>query len=168
MALRNRGRVFGLYRDFPSLRLGVDTLKALSFTNQDISVLLPEKAVSDTLPGDQCLGIGSGNSSAFIGGALGWLTYVRPDAEGVIAGALVTLGISPLQAGTYENQLRSGLLFVSILSRTSAQVDNASAVLIATGAESVIASLPARPSHDRTGARKLLGSVRLAETLFTC
>lgn len=168
MAFRQKSRVFGLYRDFPSLRLAVDTLKAVSFTNRDISVLLPEKAVSETLPPDECLGTAPKNTSAFIGGALGWLTYVRPEGHGIIAGALVTFGIPPAQAGMYEDQLTRGLLLVSIRSRTAAQVDNAAAILTATGAESVIASLPARPRTGRAGTRPLLGSVRLAETLFTC
>lgn len=169
MAFRQRGRVFGLYRDFSSLRLGVDSLKALSFTNRDISVLLPEKAVSETLPEDESLGAAPENASAFIGGALGWLTYVRPEGEGIIAGALVTLGVSPHQAGMYETQLNSGLLLVSIRSNTSSQVENAAAILMATGAESVIASRPSGQSqHDRTGARPLLGSMRLVETVFTC
>lgn len=171
MAFRQRGRVFGLYKDFPSLRLGVDSLRALSFTNRDISVLLPEKAVSETLPEDESLGTAPENTSTFIGGALGWLTYVHPEGDGIIAGALVTLGVSPHQAGMYENQLKSGLLLVSIRSNTSSQVENAAAILMATGAESVIASRTGSPSqsqHDRAGARTLLGSVRLVETLFTC
>lgn len=169
MVFQQKGRVFGLYRDFQSLRLGVDSLKALSFTNRDISVLLPERAVSATLPEDNCSEAASDNSSAFIGGALGWLTYVRPEGDGIIAGALVTLGISPLQAGMYENRLRNGLLLVSIRSSSSAQVENAAAVLNATGAESVLASRPTcGPQRGRAAARKVLGSTRLVETLFTC
>jgi len=169
VALRQRDRVFGLYRDFPSLRLGVDSLKALSFTNRDISVLLPERAVSQTIPDDDCVGTEPEDASAFIGGALGWLTYVRPQGDGIIAGALVTLGVAPLEAGMYENRLRNGFLLVSIRSSTSSQVENAAAVLIATGAESVVASQrPASQSRGRAGARAILGSARLVETLFSC
>ncbi len=167
MAVRNRGRVFGLYRDFPSLRLGVDSLKALSFTNGDISVLLPESAISKALPDEDDLAAPPQTEAAFIGGALEGMTYVRPERAGIIADALTTLGMRPRQADMYEHQLRSGSLLVSIQSRSTAQIDDATAALIATGAESVIASRSSMNSEPGRTAHAA-HSAALVETLLAC
>ncbi len=152
MALQQEGRVFGLYRDFPSLRLGVDSLKALEFSNNDIAVLFPESAVSKTFSEEENDAEAAADPAAFIGGALGWLTYVRPERDGVIAGALVALGVSPGQADLYEEHLRSGSLLVSIRSSSPSQFENAAGALTATGADSVVAGRAASGSPGRTRA----------------
>lgn len=165
MAVHQSGRVFGLYPDFPSLRAGVDTLKALRFDNQDISVLFSETAVAKTFEGgdDPEPEPESADSSAFIGGPLGWLTYVRPERTGVIADALVTLGVAPRRAGLYENGLRSGSLLLCIRSSSPAQFDDAAAALAATGAESVQTAKPLSIPEKR---RAIPHGLQRAEQLF--
>ena len=153
MAVHQEGRVFGLYRDFPSLRLGVDSLKALQFSNNDIAVLFPESAVSKTFSEEEDgAEAAAADPAAFIGGALGWLTYVRPEGDGVIAGALVALGVSPGQADFYEEHLRSGSLLVSIRSSSPSQFENAAGALAATGADLVVAGRAVSGSPARTPA----------------
>lgn len=163
MTVRQSGRVFGLYPDFPSLRAGVDTLKALRFDNQDISVLFSETAVAKTFDEGEDLGPEPGDSSAFIGGPLGWLTYVRPERAGVIADALVTLGVAPRRAGLYENGLRSGSLLLCIRSSSTTQFDEAAAALVATGAESVQAAKPLTVPEKK---RAIPHGLHRAEQLF--
>lgn len=168
MAAAESGRVFGLYPDFPSLRAGVDTLKALRFTNYDISVLFSEAAVAKTLDGEDDPETESADSSAFIGGPLGWLTYVRPERAGVIADALVTLGVAPRRAGLYENGLRSGSLLLCIRSNSTTQFDDAAAALVATGAASVQAARPlTRPEKERAIPHGLHRAEHLFEAVFT-
>jgi hypothetical protein len=170
VAIRQESRVFGLYRDFPSLRLGVDSLKALRFSNSDISVLFPEAAVSKTFPdGESEPELALRQPPAFIGGALGWLTYVRPERAGIIADALVALGVSEPQASLYEEHLRGGRLLLSIRSASTARSENAANVLMATGAESVVAGRSAaRPGCSRVVCRdKFLGD-QFVERGFTC
>jgi hypothetical protein len=155
VAIRQEGRVFGLYRDFPSLRLGVDSLKALRFSNGDISVLFAEAAVSKTFPdGESKPELALRQPPAFIGGPLGWLTYVRPERAGIIADALVALGVSEPQASLYEEHLRGGCLLLSIRSASTAQSESAQSVLMATGAESVVAGRSAaRPDCSHVVCR---------------
>jgi hypothetical protein len=132
-------RVFALYRDFGTLRSGVDSLKALQFDNSDISVLFPEAAVSSTLPEETDReNVKAGEPVAFIGGLLGWLTYVRPERAGIIAGALAWLGVPQGEAVLYEENLRNGKLMVCIRSSSTKRVQNAAEALAATGAERVV------------------------------
>lgn len=167
MAIPESGRVFGLYPDFPSLRAGVDTLKALRFTNHDISVLFSETAVAKTFEAEDDPEPESADSSAFIGGPLGLFTYVRPEREGVIADALVTLGVAPRRAGLYEDGLRSGSLLLCIRSSSTAQFDDAAAALVATGAESVQAARPLTlPEKKRAIPHDLHRAEHLFETVF--
>jgi len=137
---RQEDRVFGLYRDFGTLRSGVDSLKALQFENDDISVLFPEAAVSKTLPSDEASedSVDPAEPVAFIGGLLGWLTYVRPERAGIIAAALAWLGIPAREAALYEKHLRNGGLMVCIRSSSAKRVRNAEDALAATGAERVV------------------------------
>ena len=169
MAARQEGRIFGLYRDFPSLRLGVDSLKALRFDNQDISVLFPEAAVSRTLAEQDREAEASGQDAAFIGGALGWLTYVRPERSGIIAGALVSLGMPAREADLYEENLRSGHLLLCIRSSSTARSESAVNALAATGAESVATARSASRPMNTVACRldASLGEQQVTR-VFTC
>lgn len=170
MATRQEGRVFGLYRDFPSLRWGVDRLKALRFSNNDISVLFPEAAVSKTLPEADCEAeTAPGQADAFIGGSLGWLTYVRPDRRGIIADALIALGVNPSKARVYEEHLRSGCLLLCIRLKSLAQVDDAESALAATGAESVVAGRAVASTVQANVVRRsAVSDEQRMESVFTC
>jgi hypothetical protein len=142
VTVQKEDRIFGLYRDFPSLRSGVDSLKALCFDNRDISVLFPEAAVSETFSPDERAFESAipGEQVAFIGGALGWLTYVRPERQGLIATALAGLGVPKPEADLYERNLRDGALLVCIRSSSAKRIETAAGVLNLTGAERVVTS----------------------------
>jgi hypothetical protein len=156
-------RVFGLYRDFASLRSGVDALKASRFDNNDIAVLFPEAAVSKVLSAEPADSPGTPNDSkAFIGGTLGWLTYVRPEKDGVISAALVDLGVPQGEAELYEANLRGGRLLACIRSSSNKSIQSAIEALVLTGAERVLAARESRRPKGTNG----IGREPLAERLF--
>lgn len=134
-------RVFGIYADFGSLRSALDRLKALRFRNRDISVLLPEGAVSKGLPAEQTVSAKAGRSGSFIGGTLAWLTYVRPARVGIISGALGLLGVPQRAAEQYERNLRSGLLLVCVRMSSAKYVKHVFEAFRLTGAEEVVAAI---------------------------
>lgn len=102
MTAKNRA-VFGIYPNYSSVELAVDSLRAANFRNTDISVLFPENAGAPSLPGGsvaKSLGMEKGTkapegattgagSGAVIGGTLGWLAGI---------GALAIPGIGPFIA----------------------------------------------------------------------
>jgi hypothetical protein len=162
-------RVFGLYRDFGTLRSGVENLKALRFGNRDISVLFPEAAVAGTLspqvPGLNDYPTGQ-EPAAFIGGLVDQLTYVRPERNGIIAAALAGFGVPVVDAAVFEEHLRKGELMVCVRSSSTKQVRNAEDALASTGAERVVRS---RPSSE-PGLRCADGAIgdRFPELSFMC
>ncbi len=105
MAVKNLA-VFGIYPNYLSAELAVDSLRAASFRNTDISILSPQQSSALKLPADSfaeplgrekmekvtkapegaTTGAGSG---VVIGGTLGWLAGI---------GALAIPGIGPLIA----------------------------------------------------------------------
>lgn len=172
VTVRHEDRVFGLYRDFPSLRSGVDSLKALRFDNNDISVLFPEEAVSETFSPDErpFESATPGGPDAFIGGALGWLTYVRPERPGLIAIALAGLGVPQPDAELYERNLRCGALLVCIRSSSAKRVESAAGALSLTGAEQVVsgrAVLQSEGDHGRAVPERHVGDA-LSALAFMC
>ncbi|HKS66677.1 MAG TPA: hypothetical protein VJR26_05515 [Candidatus Acidoferrales bacterium] len=147
---RRESRVFGLFRDFPGLRLAVESLKGLEFDNREISVLFPEAAVAKTFSADEESEMANSDPAAFIGGALGWLTYVRPKRQGLIAKALAYLGVPKTEADSYERNLREGALLVCIRSASAKRAENAASILNLTGAERVITGQTGRRESERS------------------
>jgi hypothetical protein len=133
-------RIFGLYRDFANLRLGVDNLKMLRFCNNDISVLFPESAVSKGMsPGKDENEADGSEAMPFIGGTLGWLTYVRPGGVGIVSGALANLGVPEAEAEVYEASLRRGRLLLCVRSSARNSLESTVQAFARAGAERVIA-----------------------------
>jgi hypothetical protein len=132
--------VFGLYRNFASLRSGVDSLKTLRFGDNDISVLLPEAAISKGASPDHVEPRASRQSSFnLIGGTLRRLTYIRPERNGIISAALANLGVPECDGDVYERNLRKGFLLACIRSTTK-RVKSVMEALVLTGAEMVMAA----------------------------
>ncbi len=133
-------RIFGLYRDFASLCAGVNNLKALRFRNNDISILFPEVAVSKGFSPNQIdSSYAESDSAPFIGGTLGWLTYVRPERVGIVSAALANLGVPEGEADLYEGLLRRGHLLVCVRSSVKNNLEAAMKAVRMAGAERVIA-----------------------------
>jgi hypothetical protein len=159
--------VFGIYSTRVGIESAVDALKAASFRNTDISVLLPEKESTKEFahekhtkaPEAAATGAGSG---IVIGGALGWLAGIGAlaipgvgpfivagplmaalagagvgGAVGGVTGALIGMGIPEYEAKRYEGRINKGGMLLSVHSDNSEWVTRAKEILKSTGAEDI-------------------------------
>ena len=145
----------------------VDDLKAAGFSNNDISVLLPDKGSTRTFahekgtkaPEGAITGAGTGG---VVGGVLGWLAGIGSLAipglgpfiaagpimaalsgaavgatAGGIIGALVGMGIPEYQAKRYEKSIREGRILISVHSESSEETRRAKEIFERDGAEDI-------------------------------
>jgi hypothetical protein len=138
----NGTTVFGIYPDFVTLRTSVESLKALGFRDDDISLLFPEGAVSRTLPqGLDPKPVATWDGiEPLIGGNLGFLTYIHSAGAGVVSGALSSLGVPSEEADRYEGRIRDGELLVGVRSESVKQAQLVTEILVGTGACNVSAA----------------------------
>lgn len=143
--------VFGLYRDFRALRAGANALKGLGFGNHDVSVLFPERALplgtSDDHFQPAFFRAGIGFMGPLIGGTLALLTYIRPEGRGIVAGALVSMGIPSYEAEQYEGGIRAGKLLICARSFSCGFANRAMEALLRTGAQNIVATLNSAASQ---------------------
>jgi hypothetical protein len=166
MANKNTS-VFGIYPHQTSVENGVDALKAAGFSNNDISVLFPQKEgtkdfaheKSTKAPEGATTGAGTG---ALLGGGLGWLVGIGAlaipglgpfiaagpimaalagagvgGAVGGLTGALVGMGIPEYEAKRYEGRVKDGGILLSVNSDTSEEIKQAKEILERTGAQDI-------------------------------
>jgi len=157
--------VFGVYANRTQVERAVDALRESGFSNNDVSVLLPEnEKSSDKLtehptkaPEGAATGAGSG---ALVGGALGWLvgmgalvipglgpflaagplvaTLVGAGAGGAfggVTGALVGMGIPEAEAKIYHERMLTGGTLIVVHCDSTEREQKARAILLDTGAE---------------------------------
>src|SRR5256714_3439456 len=141
--------VFGLTRDEGQACTIVDSLKASGFSNNDISVLLPDKSGTKDFAHEKGTKAPEGATTGgvaggVLGGALGWLAGIGSLAipglgpfiaagpimaalsgaavgatTGGVIGALVGMGIPEYEAKRYESKVREGNILVSVHSEDS-------------------------------------------------
>jgi hypothetical protein len=166
MANKNTS-VFGIYPHQTSVENGVDALKAAGFSNNDISVLFPQREgtkdfaheKSTKAPEGATTGAGTG---ALLGGGLGWLVGIGAlaipglgpfiaagpimaalagagvgGAVGGLTGALVGMGIPEYEAKRYEGRVKDGGILLSVNSDTSEEIKRAKEILERTGAQDI-------------------------------
>jgi len=159
--------VFGLARDEAQACRIVENLQSAGFSNNDISVLLPDKTGTRDFahekgtkaPEGAVTGAGTG---AVLGGVLGWLVGIGSLAipglgpfiaagpimaalggaaiggtAGGIVGALVGMGIPEYEAKRYEARLREGRILISVHSENSDQTKRAKEIFERAGAEDI-------------------------------
>ena len=164
---RGNKAVFGLARDEAHASRIVDRLKAAGFSNNDISVLLPDKRStrdfahekSTKAPEGAVTGAATGGA---LGGALGWLAGVGAlaipgvgpfiaagpimaalsgaavgAAAGGLVGTLVGMGIPEYEAKRYESRLREGGILVSVHSDNGDETRRAKEIFERDGAEDI-------------------------------
>ncbi len=145
----------------------VNDLKVAQFSNNDISVLFPDKETTRDFahekntkaPEGAITGAGTGG---VIGGAFGWITGVGSlvipglgvfiaagpivaalaglavgAAIGGIAGALIGLGIPEIEAKRYEGKINQGNLLVSVHTEDSDEIGQAKEIFKAAGAQDI-------------------------------
>jgi hypothetical protein len=145
----------------------VDELKSANFSNNDISVLFPDKDTTRDFAHEKHTkapeGIATGaGSGGVLGGALGWLVGIGalaiPGAGpfiaagpilaalsgaamgatvGGIAGGLVGLGIPELEAKRYEGKIKAGNLLLSVHTENSDEIKKAEKIFKNAGAEDI-------------------------------
>jgi hypothetical protein len=184
--------VFGIYATPGTAEAAVDHLLAQGFTNEAISVLLPDdestrafahekntKAPEGTTAGAATGGVIGGTLGLLAGiGALaipgiGPLVAAGPivaalagvgagGVAGGIVGALVGMGIPEYEAKRYEGAVKGGGTLLSVHCDTSEQIDVAKRALRDTGGKD-IASTGEAASSDKSGARATFGNISDSE-----
>ena len=159
--------VFGIYNSSVHAERAVQILLNAGFSNDDISVLLPDDASTrefahkkDTkAPEGTATGVTAGG---VIGGAIGVLAGIGAiaipgigpfiaagpimaglaglgvgGAVGGLLGALIGMGIPEYEAKRYEGHLKKGGVLLSVHCETSDEVKRAKQLLTDTGAEDI-------------------------------
>src|SRR5450631_3136824 len=145
----------------------VDQLKNANFSNNDISVLFPDKATtrdfahekSTKAPEGAVTGAGTGG---VVGGALGWIAGIGAlaipgvgpfiaagpiiaalsgaaigAAVGGIAGGLIGLGIPEIEAKRYEGKIKEGNILISVHTDNSEEITRAKEIFTQAGAQDI-------------------------------
>jgi hypothetical protein len=145
----------------------VDRLKAAYFSNNDISVLFPDKTGTKDFAHEQHTKAPEGATTGGItggvlGGALGWLVGIGALAipgvgpfiaagpimaalggaavggtVGGVTGALIGLGIPEYEAKRYEGKVKGGNILISIHTERSEEVSRAKEIFKSAGAEDI-------------------------------
>jgi hypothetical protein len=169
--------VFGIFRTVTAAEVAADRMLEAGFTNDSISVLLPDERSSRDFahekgtkaPEGTTAGVTAGGA---IGGTLGLLAGIGAlaipgvgpliaagpimgalaglgvgGAVGGLIGALVGMGIPEYEAKRYEGRLKEGGVLFSVHCDTSAQISRAKELLKASGAEDI--SSTGEASADR-------------------
>jgi hypothetical protein len=159
--------VFGIYKNSAQAESAVDRLTATGFSNNDISVLLPDAQSSKEFahekntkaPEGATTGVATGG---VLGGTLGLLAGIGAlaipgigpfiaagpimgalaglgvgGAVGGLVGALVGMGIPEYEAKRYEGRVKEGGVLLSVHCDTSEEVSRAEDLLKQTGAEDI-------------------------------
>jgi len=159
--------VFGIYQSVAQAERGVDDLVLGRFSNNDISVLMPDQQSSKDFahekhtkaPEGTTTGVVTGGT---IGGALGLLAGIGAlaipglgpfiaagpimaalaglgvgGAVGGLVGALIGMGIPEYEAKRYEGRLKEGGVLLSVHCATSEEIARAKDILKRSGADDI-------------------------------
>ena len=159
--------VFGIYKSIAQAENAVDRILAAGFTNNDISVLLPDTHSSKEFAHEKNTKAPEGTTSGvttggIIGGTLGLLAGIGVlaipglgpfiaagpimaglaglgvgGAVGGLVGALVGMGIPEYEAKRYEGRVRGGGVLLSVHCDTSNEISRAKDLLKQSGAEDI-------------------------------
>jgi hypothetical protein len=145
----------------------VDRLKSAGFSNNDISVLFPDRETTRDFAHEKNTkapeGIATGASTGgVVGGALGWLAGIGLIAipgvgpfiaagpilaalsgaavgatVGGVAGGLIGLGIPELEAKRYEGKIKQGNILLSVHTESSDEIKAAEKIFKNAGAQDI-------------------------------
>ena len=162
----------------------VDRLKTANFSNNDISVLFPDKSTTrdfahekrTKLPEGATTGAGTGG---VVGGALGWIAGIGAlaipgvgpfvaagpimaalggaaigGAVGGIAGALIGFGIPEIEAKRYEGKIKQGNILISVHTENSDEISRAKDIFGEAGAQDIAAVGEAHEPKESQAERR--------------
>ncbi len=165
--------VFGIYQNEKQAERTVDDLMADGFSNDDISVLLPDHQGTKDFAHDKSTKAPEGTAAGVttggvIGGTLGLLAGIgvlaipgvgpfiaagpimaalaglgAGGAVGGIIGALVGMGIPEYEAKRYEGHIKAGGILLSVHCDRSEKIARAKDLLKHTGAQDIASSTEA-------------------------
>jgi hypothetical protein len=167
----------------------VNQLKSANFSNNDISVLFPDKTGSKDFAHEQHTkapeGAATGGvTGGVLGGALGWLAGIGAlaipgvgpfiaagpimaalggaavgGAVGGITGALVGLGIPEYEAKRYEGKVHSGNILISVHTEDSNGIKRAKEIFERAGAEDISSTGESTPPKEKKSDRPVVETV---------
>jgi len=179
--------VFGLAQDEEHASRIVQNLKDAGFSNNDISVLMPDKRNTRDFAHEKGTKAPEGAATGAltggtIGGVLGWLTGIGAlaipglgpfiaagpimaalggaavgGAAGGLVGALVGMGIPEYEAKQYEAKVKAGRALISVHSENSDQTRRAKEIFERLGAEGIASSGEAHVSESMRPATERRG-----------
>jgi len=159
--------VFGIYKSSTQAERAVDRILAAGFSNNDISVLLPDTQSSKEFAHEKNTKAPEGTTTGattggVVGGTLGLLAGVGAlaipgvgpfiaagpimgaleglgvgGAVGGLIGALVGMGIPEYEAKRYEGRVKQGGVLLSVHCDTSDEISRTKDLLKETGAEDI-------------------------------
>ena len=171
--------VFGIYKTRSQAEQAVDRLMAAGYSNNDISVLLPDNTSSREFahekntkaPEGAATGVATGG---VVGGTLGLLAGIGAlaipgvgpliaagpimgalaglgvgGAVGGLIGALVGMGIPEYEAKRYEGRVKDGGILLSVHCENSEMKKRAKDILERTGAKDISATSEAASDEPR-------------------
>jgi len=172
--------VLCLAKNEPQAILIVEQLKAANFSNNDISVLLPDKSSTKDFAHEQHTkapegAAAGGATGGVLGGVAGWLVGIGAlaipgigpfiaagpimaalggaaigGAVGGITGALVGMGIPEYEAKRYEGRVKQGGILLSVHCDSSEWTKKAKTILKATGADDISSTGEAAADFSKT------------------
>jgi hypothetical protein len=179
----NNTAVYGIYQSQASAERAVDALGQAGFTNNDISVLMPDQdstrefAHENSTKAPEGAATGAATGGA-LGGTLGLLAGIGAlaipgvgpliaagpivgalaglgagGAVGGLVGALVGMGLPEYEAKRYEGRVKDGGVLLSVHAATSELTKSAKAILERTGAEDISSSGEADAAVTATATR---------------
>src|ERR1700689_3221113 len=156
----------------------VDQLKISNFSNNDISVLFPDKDTTRDFAHEKNTKAPEGavtgaSTGGVIGGALGWVAGIGAlaipgvgpfiaagpiiaalsgaavgAAVGGIAGGLIGLGIPEIEAKRYEGKIKKGNLLISVHTENSDDITEAKDIFAKGGAQDICTTGEASTPKD--------------------
>jgi hypothetical protein len=162
--------VFCLAQDEAHASRNEEHLKDAGFSNNDISVLLPDKRSTREFAHEKQTKAPEGATTGAVtggvlGGVLGWLTGIGAlaipglgpfiaagpimaalggaavgGAAGTLVGALVGMGIPEYEAKRYEARVKEGRVLISVHCETSDEADRAKGIFERDNAEGIASS----------------------------
>jgi len=162
--------VFGIYPTVEQAEFGVDELVRVRFSNDDISVLAPDRQGTKDFAHEKHTKAPEGattgaTTGGLLGGTLGLLAGIGAlaipglgpfiaagpimatlagagagGAVGGLVGALVGMGLPEYEAKRYEGRVKDGGVLLSVHCATSDEISRAREILKRTGAQDVSSS----------------------------
>jgi hypothetical protein len=172
----------------------IDQLKLADFSNNDISVLFPDKGTTHDFAHEKHTKAPEGavtgaSTGGVLGGALGWVAGIGAlaipgvgpfiaagpiiaalsgaaigAAAGGIAGGLVGLGIPEIEAKRYEGKIKEGNILISVHTENSEEITTAEDIFTKAGAQDICTTGEASTPKDSKASDRIAQPTMAAYT----